>query len=58
MCNGHYPTEKFPFGCSGYVTATAVTAGQSQLFYSGVEIFNWPWVLREAGFGLESGGLK
>jgi hypothetical protein len=33
--NGH----KCPFGYSGYVTAVA--AGQSQRFYSGVGIFNW-----------------
>ena len=35
LSNGH----KFPFGCGGYVTAVA--AGQSQRFYSGVGIFNW-----------------
>ena len=33
--NGH----KCPFGCDGYVTA--VTAGKSQRFYSGVGIFSW-----------------
>jgi hypothetical protein len=33
--NGH----KCPFGCNGFVTAVA--AGQSQRFYSGVGIFNW-----------------
>jgi hypothetical protein len=31
----------YPFGCNGYVTAVA--AGQSQRFYSGVEIFNFNW---------------
>jgi hypothetical protein len=31
--------QKYPFGCNGYVTAVA--AGQSQRFYSGVGIFNW-----------------
>jgi hypothetical protein len=36
--NGH----NYPFGCSGYVTAVA--AGQSQLFYSGVGIFSWRYL--------------
>jgi hypothetical protein len=47
VCNGHSPTangRKCPFGCSGHATATAVStavdAGQSQRFYSGVGIFN------------------
>jgi hypothetical protein len=50
-----------PFGCNGCVTAVA--AGQSQRFYSGVGIFNWhylsspPQVLRGPGAHLESKGL-
>jgi hypothetical protein len=41
ICNGHPPNrKKCPFGCNGYLTA--VSAGQSQQFYSGVGIFyNW-----------------
>jgi hypothetical protein len=55
--NGH----KRPFGCSGYVTAVA--AGQSQRFYSGVAIFNWyyfsspPQIPRIPEAPLERGGL-
>jgi hypothetical protein len=51
--NGH----KCPFGCGGCVTAVA--AGQSQRFYSGVGIFNWynlsspPQILRCPEVGLE-----
>jgi hypothetical protein len=30
ICNGHPPTEKRPFGCSGYVTAVAAVAGQNK----------------------------
>jgi hypothetical protein len=50
-----------PFGCSGYVTAVA--AGQSQRFYSGVGFFGWyylsspPQILRVPWFDLELGGL-
>jgi hypothetical protein len=53
--NGH----KCPFGCNGYVTAVA--AGQSQRFYSGMGIFNWyylsspPQVLLRRGVQLETG---
>jgi hypothetical protein len=56
--NGH----KRPFGCNGHVTA--VTAGQSQRFYSGVGIFNWyypsspPQIPRRPGVQLESEWLK
>ena len=32
---------KFPFGCTGNGYVTAVTAGQSQRFSSGVGIFDW-----------------
>jgi hypothetical protein len=52
---------KRPFGCDGYVTAVA--AGQSQRFYSGVGIFNWyylsspPQIPRGSMVLLESGGL-
>ena len=59
--NGHTPTDKnIRLGvryCSGYVTA--VTAGQSQRFYSGMGIFNWyylsstPRELRLPGADLE-----
>jgi hypothetical protein len=55
--NGH----KCPFGRNGYVTAVA--AGQSQRFYSGVGIFNWyylsspPQILRGSRFDLELRGL-
>jgi hypothetical protein len=50
-----------PFGCNGYVTAVA--AGQSQRFCSGVGIFNWyylsspPQILRGPVVPLESGWL-
>ena len=55
--NGH----KYPFGCNVYVTAVA--AGQSQRFYSGVGIFNWyylsspPKTLLRPVVDLERGGL-
>jgi hypothetical protein len=55
--NGH----KCPFGCNGYVTAVA--AGQSQRFYSGVGIFNWyylsspPQILLVPVVHLETRGL-
>jgi hypothetical protein len=57
LLNGH----KCPFGCNGYVTAVA--AGQSQRFYSGVGIFSWyylsspPQILRGSRYQLELGGL-
>jgi hypothetical protein len=47
--------------CNGYVTAVA--AGQSQRFYSGVGIFNWyylsspPQILRGSRCPLDLGGL-
>jgi hypothetical protein len=50
-----------PFGCNGYVTAVA--AGQSQRFYSGVGIFNWrylsspPQIPRVSRYHLETRGL-
>ena len=55
--NGH----KCPFGCNDHVTAVA--AGQSQRYYSGVGIFNWyylsspPQSLRPPVVHLELGGL-
>jgi hypothetical protein len=63
ICNGHLPNgEKYPFGCSGYVTAVA--AGQSQRFYSGVGMSDWyylsspPQILRAPGAVLESAGSQ
>jgi hypothetical protein len=45
ICNGHSPTDTSVRSgvqySSGYVTAVA--AGQSQRFYSGVGTFNWYW---------------
>jgi hypothetical protein len=38
-CNGHSPTEKYPFGCNGYVTAVAF--GHRQRLYSGVRTLAW-----------------
>jgi hypothetical protein len=55
--NGH----KCPFGCKGCVTAVA--AGKSQRFYSGVGIFSWhylsspPQIPRFPRVPLERGGL-
>jgi hypothetical protein len=41
--NSHFHNEhKRPFGCNGCVTAVA--AGQSQRFFSGVGIFNWYYI--------------
>jgi hypothetical protein len=67
LCTGHSPTDtgaRSGVTCSGYVTVTAVAAGQSQRFYSGVGIFNWhylsspPQMPQGPGVELEAGGLK
>ena len=58
ICNDHSPTDTSV--CSG---VTAVAAGQSQRFYSGVGIFNWyylsspPQILRFPVVELETRGL-
>jgi hypothetical protein len=58
--NGH----RCLFGCNGYcIYVTAVAAGQSQRFYSGVGIFSWrylsspPQILLRPRFPLERKGL-